>query len=73
MVRLDGESVTQFLRNSAALGCIFVRAKEQIARTRDAYAKEPWLFWRCCHDPVVITLQALLGLFELRLAPDRRR
>ena len=67
------QSVTQFLRNSAALAaCSSVRTSK-FARTRDAYAKGAVATLRCCHDPVVITLQALLGLFELRLAPDRQR
>ena len=67
------QSVTQFSRNSAVLGCIFVRAKEQIRQNARWLREGTVAILRCFHDPVVITLQALLGLFELRLAPDRRR
>ena len=73
MVRLDGAVCHAILAQFGGVGLHFRPGEGTNSPERAMATRRNRGILRCCHDPVVITLQALLGLFELRLAPDRRR
>jgi hypothetical protein len=72
-MRLDCAVCHAILAEFGGAGCTFARANGQIRQNARCLREGTVAILRCCHDLVVITLQALFGLFELRLAPDRRR
>jgi hypothetical protein len=73
MVQLDCVVCHAILAEFGGIGCIFVHANEQIRQNARCLREGAVAILRCCHDAAAITLQASLGVFELRLAPDRRR